>query len=52
MKVMQDSGEHFIAVVNNHETMKFIGVLNETDMMAAYNQALVRARHEEHEGTP
>ena len=52
MKVMQDSGEHFIAVVDNHEKMKFIGVLNETDMMAAYNQALVQARHEEHEGTP
>lgn len=51
-KVMQDSGEHFIAVVDNHETMKFIGVLNETDMMAAYNQALVQARHEEHEGAP
>ena len=49
-KVMQDSGEHFIAVVENHETMKFIGVLNETDMMTAYNQALVQARHEEHEG--
>lgn len=51
-KVMQDSGEHFIAVVENHETMKFIGVLNETDMMTAYNQALVQARHEEHEGAP
>jgi CIC family chloride channel protein len=51
-KVIRDSGEHYIAVVENHETMKFIGTLHETEVMSAYNKALVKARHEEHEGTP
>jgi CIC family chloride channel protein len=50
-RVIQDSGEHFIAVVENHETMKFIGTLYETEVMRAYNKALVEARHEEHEGS-
>jgi len=49
-KVIRDSGEHYIGVVENHETMKFIGTLHETEVMAAYNRALVEARHEEHEG--
>jgi CIC family chloride channel protein len=49
-KVIRDSGEHFIAVVENHETMKFIGTLYEAEMMSAYNKALVEVRHEEHEG--
>ncbi|MBT5941262.1 MAG: chloride channel protein [Rhodospirillaceae bacterium] len=47
-KVIRDSGEHYIAVVENHETMKFIGTLHETEVMSAYNKALVAARHEEH----
>jgi chloride channel protein, CIC family len=51
-KVIRDSGEHFIAVVENHDTMKFIGALYETKVMAAYTRALVEARHEEHEGAP
>ena len=49
-KVIRDSGEHFIAVVESHETMKFIGTLYETEVMSAYNRALVEVRHEEHEG--
>ncbi len=49
-KVIRESGEHYIAVVENHETMKFIGTLHETEVMSAYNKALVEARHEEHEG--
>jgi CIC family chloride channel protein len=49
-KVIRDSGEHFIAVVENQETMKFLGVLYETEVMLAYNNALVKARHEEHGG--
>ena len=51
-KVMRDSGEHFIAVVEDHETMKFIGTLYETEVMSAYNRALLKVRHEEHEGVP
>ena len=49
-KVIRDSGEHFIAVVDNSETMQFLGVLYETEVMKAYNNALVKVRHEEHEG--
>ena len=51
-KVIRDSGEHYIAVVENHENMKFVGTLHETEVMSAYNKALVAARHEEHEGAP
>jgi CIC family chloride channel protein len=51
-KVMRDSGEHFIAVVEDHETMKFVGTLYETEVMSAYNKALLKVRHEEHEGVP
>ncbi len=50
-KVFRDSGEHFIAVVENQKTMKYIGILYETVAMATYNKALVDARHEEHEST-
>ncbi len=49
-KVIRDSGEHYIAVVENHQTMKFVGTLHETDVMSAYNRALVEARREEHGG--
>ena len=51
-KVIRDSGEHFIAVVESDENMDFIGVLYETEVMFAYNRALVKVRHEEHEGAP
>jgi len=51
-EVIQNSGEHFIAVVESLETMKFVGALYETEVMYAYNRALVRVRHEEHEGVP
>ena len=49
-KVINDSGEHFIAVVESYETMEFVGALYETEVMSAYNKALVKVRHEEHEG--
>lgn len=51
-KLIRDSGEHYIAVVENHETMMFVGTLHETAVMAAYNRALMEARAEEHDGTP
>ena len=49
-KVIRDSGEHYIAVVENHKNMKFVGTLHETDVMAAYNKALIEIRSEEHDG--
>ena len=51
-KLIRDSGEHYIAVVENHETMIFVGTLHETAVMAAYNRALMEARAEEHDGSP
>ncbi|MEE2746092.1 MAG: chloride channel protein [Pseudomonadota bacterium] len=49
-KVIRDSGEHYIAVVEDHENLLFLGILHETDLMSAYNRALVDARREEHDG--
>lgn len=51
-KLIRDSGEHYIAVVENHESMIFVGTLHETAVMAAYNRALMEARAEEHDGSP
>ena len=50
-KVIRDSGEHYIAVVENHDNMMFVGTLHETDVMAAYNRALIETRHEEKAGS-
>ena len=49
-KVIRNSNEHYIAVVENHGNMIFIGTLHETDVMTAYNRALIEARHEEKAG--
>jgi CIC family chloride channel protein len=46
-KTIRDSGETHIAVVEDYETYKFVGILHERDLMAAYNRALVEARAEE-----
>ncbi len=48
-KLIRDTGEHYIAVVEDHKSMKFVGTLFETEVMAAYNRALVEARAEEHD---
>ncbi len=48
-KLIRDSGEHYIAVVDDHTSMKFQGTLHETEVMVAYNRALVEAREEEHQ---
>ena len=50
--MIRDSGEHYIAVVENHDSMLFVGTLHETDVMLAYNRALMEVRAEEHNGTP
>ena len=49
-KVIRNSGEHYIPVVEDHSGMKLVGTLCETDLMAAYNRALLEARREEHDG--
>jgi len=48
IKLMEDVHEEHIAVVENRETMKMIGVVHEVEVMLAYNRALMRARAEEH----
>lgn len=50
-RVIRESGEHYIPVVENHSSMKLLGTLHEMDLMAAYNRALLEARREEHDGT-
>lgn len=49
LKVMRDSGEHFIAVVNNRSDRKPLGGIHERDVMAAYSRVLLEARREEHD---
>jgi len=48
IRVMEESHEDHIAVVDNHENMKFIGCIHHHDVMNAYNRALLESRHEEH----
>jgi len=50
-KLIRDSGEHFIAVVEGKDDHTLVGTLFEIDVMAAYNRALIEARHEEHDTT-
>ncbi len=44
---MGDSGEDLIAVVDDLESMKFLGAVEQKQVMAAYNRALLQSRHEE-----
>jgi len=48
LKLMEDVHEEHIAVVDSKDNMKLVGVVNEVDVMLAYNRALMRARAEEH----
>ncbi|MHA1107859.1 MAG: CBS domain-containing protein, partial [Alphaproteobacteria bacterium] len=45
--LMETEGEEHIAVVDDHDDMKMVGVLGEVDVILAYNRALIRARAEE-----
>lgn len=45
---MRESGEEHIAVVQDAKSQRFLGCVHERDVMAAYNKALLKARHEEH----
>ena len=48
IKLMEDVHEEHIAVVENRDSMKMVGVVHEVEVMLAYNRALMRARAEEH----
>jgi CIC family chloride channel protein len=48
IKLMEEVHEEHVAVVEDTDTMKMIGVVHEIEVMLAYNNAIVRAREEEH----
>ena len=48
LKLMRECGEEHIAVVDSHATKVFVGCAHESDVMRAYNRALVAHRREEH----
>ena len=45
--LMESEGEEHVAVVDDHDGMKVVGILDEVDVILAYNRALIRARAEE-----
>ena len=47
LKMMQDTGEEHVAVVENRDSMKLVGFIHEIDVMFVYNRALLEARREE-----
>ncbi|NQU62015.1 MAG: chloride channel protein [Rhodospirillales bacterium] len=48
LALLSDSGEDLIAVVEDLDTMAFKGCVTHSEIMAAYNRALLESRHEEH----
>ncbi len=48
MRVMRESGEDHIAVLRDPHTKVFTGCVHHRDVMMAYNRALLKVRHEEH----
>lgn len=47
LHVMTGSGEDHVAVVTSHDAPRFLGCVHRTDVLTAYNQALLDARAEE-----
>jgi len=47
LKVMRNSGEDYIAIVEDKESMHYRGSVRESQVMSAYNRALVESRREE-----
>jgi CIC family chloride channel protein len=47
LKLMHDTGEEHIAVVQDTNSMKFLGCVHERDVMGSYNHALIESRREE-----
>ena len=52
IQVMRDSGEDHIAVLRDPHTKVFTGCVHHRDVINAYNKALLRVRHEEHNQEP
>jgi len=46
LNLMRDSGDDCLPVVENHETMKFLGCVRQGLIMSAYNRALIENRRE------
>ncbi len=46
-KLMEGEGEEHIAVIDDHDGMKMVGVLEKVDVILAYNRALLRTRAED-----
>ena len=47
MKLFGAVGEAHIAVVDDHDSMKIVGIVHERDVILAYNRTLMQARAEE-----
>ncbi len=47
LKLMRESGEEHLAVVETGESMRLVGFLHQVDVMLAHNRALMAARREE-----
>ena len=52
IQVMRASGEDHIAVLRDPHTKVFTGCVHHRDVINAYNRALLRVRHEEHNQEP
>jgi CIC family chloride channel protein len=48
LALMNNTGEEHIAVIEGCNSLLFKGCVHQRDLMAAYNQALLKTRHEEH----
>lgn len=48
MRIMRESGEDHIAVLRDPHTKVFTGCVHHRDVMTAYNRALLKVRHDEH----
>jgi len=46
LTLMRETGEDYLPVVENHETMKFLGCVRQGQLMSAYNRALIENRRE------
>ena len=49
LAVMRENGEEHIPVVEDPQSMTFLGCVHERDVMNAYNRALLKSRREEHD---
>ena len=47
LRLMRESGEEHLAVVDSRASMRLVGFLHQVDVVLAYNRALMAARREE-----